>query len=63
MNNVIKILQDERAVVAHRLSQLDAAIKALGHEVAVKVKRTISAAARAKMSAAQKKRWAAKKSK
>jgi hypothetical protein len=28
MNNVIKLLQDERAVVAHRLSQLDVAIKA-----------------------------------
>jgi hypothetical protein len=60
MSNVIAVLNEERARVAHRLAALDAAIKALGHEAVVKGKRTrkISAAARAKMSAAQKKRWA-----
>jgi hypothetical protein len=60
MSNVIAVLTEERARVAHRLAALDAAIKGLGHEGEVKVKRTwkISAEARAKMSAAQKKRWA-----
>jgi len=57
----MKILRDERDKVAKRLSQLDAALKALGEGSAVvKTKRTwkMSAAARAKISAAQKKRWA-----
>jgi hypothetical protein len=56
MSNVIAVLNEERARVAHRLAALDAALKALGHEGEVKVKRTwkMSAAARAKISAAQK---------
>jgi hypothetical protein len=60
MSNVIAVLNEERARVAHRLAALDAAIKALGHEAVVKGKRRfkMSAAARAKMSAAQKRRWA-----
>ena len=59
MSNVIAVLNEERARVAHRLAALDAAIKALGHEVVAKGKRKkMSAAARAKISAAQKKRWA-----
>jgi hypothetical protein len=58
---MMKILRDERDKVAKRLSQLGAALKALGEGSAVvKTKRTwkMSAAARAKISAAQKKRWA-----
>ena len=61
VDNMMKILRDERDKVAKRLSQLDAALKALGEGSAVvKTKRTwkMSAAARAKISAAQKKRWA-----
>jgi len=59
MSNVIAVLNEERARVAHRLAALDAAIKALGHESVVKAKRKkMSAAARAKISAAQRKRWA-----
>ena len=59
MSTVIAVLNEERARVAHRLAALDAAIKALGHESVVKAKRKkMSAAARAKISAAQKKRWA-----
>ena len=59
MSNVIAVLNEERARVAHRLAALDAAIKALGHESVIKGKRKkMSAAARAKISAAQKKRWA-----
>ena len=51
---------DETYKTALDAHALDAALKALGHEAEVKVKRTwkISPAARAKMSAAQKKRWA-----
>jgi hypothetical protein len=59
MSNVIAVLNEERARVRHRLAALDAAIKALGHEAEVKGKRKkMSAAARARISAAQKKRWA-----
>lgn len=61
VDNMMKILRDERDKVANRLSQLDAALKALGEGTAiVKAKRKwkMSAAARAKISAAQKKRWA-----
>ena len=63
MSNVIAVLNEERARVAHRLAALDAAIKALGHESVVRGRRRkMSAAARAKISAAQKKRWAKAKS-
>jgi hypothetical protein len=60
MSNVIAVLNEERARVARRLAALDAALKALGHEGEVKVKRTwkMSAAARAKISKAAKARWA-----
>jgi hypothetical protein len=60
MSNVIAVLNEERARVAHRLAALDAALKALGHEAEVKVKRTwkMSAAGRAKISKAAKARWA-----
>jgi hypothetical protein len=64
MSNVIAVLNEERTRVARRLAALDAALKALGHEGEVKVKRTwkMSAAARARISAAQKKRLAKAKS-
>ena len=59
MSNVIAVLNEERARVAHRLAALDAAIKALGYESVVKAKRKkMSAEARARISVAQKKRWA-----
>ena len=49
-------------VLPLRLAALDAAIKALGHESVVKGKRKkMSAEARARISAAQKKRWAIKR--
>lgn len=58
IDNVTKILQDERQLVAERLSRLDAALKALSDGSGiVKHKRTMSAEARAKISAAAKKRW------
>jgi hypothetical protein len=68
MTDLLNMLHDERASLARRLAGVDAAIAALngsnGHvaqkaPVIVK-KRTwkMSAAARAKISAAQKKRWA-----
>jgi hypothetical protein len=58
MDNVMKILTDERDVVAERLSRLDAAIDAPrdGSGI-VKHKRTMSAEARAKISKAAKLRW------
>jgi hypothetical protein len=65
MTDLLKMLHDERATLARKLAGVDAAIHALNGSSAapaaavVKVKkRTVSAAARAKMSAAQKKRWA-----
>jgi len=66
MTNLLKMLHDERATLARKLAGVDAAIAALNGSrsaapgtAAVKVKkRIVSAAARAKMSAAQKKRWA-----
>ena len=59
VDNMIKILSDERDVVAERLSRLNAAIHALrdGSGI-VKHKRTMSAEARAKISKAAKLRWA-----
>jgi hypothetical protein len=69
MTELLKMLHDERATLARKLAGVDAAINALnGSNVAtviaamtgVKVKRTwtTSAAARKKISLAQKKRWA-----
>jgi hypothetical protein len=57
MTDLLRMLHDERASLAKRLAGVDAAIAALNGASAPK-KRTVSAAARAKMSAAQKKRWA-----
>jgi hypothetical protein len=58
MDNVMKILTDERDVVEERLSRLNAAIDALrdGSGI-VKYKRTMSPEARAKISKAAKFRW------
>jgi hypothetical protein len=59
MTDLLKLLNDERAAVAKRLAGLDAAIKALtGKSTPVKRKWTMSAEARAKISAAAKRRWA-----
>jgi hypothetical protein len=64
--NIIKALHNERKAVSERLSALDSAIHALSGEaikterkIAKTVKRTMSAATRAKISKAAKKRWAA----
>jgi hypothetical protein len=59
MTDILKMLRDERAAVAKRLAGLDAAIRALtGTSAPVKRTWTMSAEARAKISAAAKKRWA-----
>jgi hypothetical protein len=61
MTDLLKMLHDERATLVRKLAGLDAAISALNGNVApkaVKGKRTMSAAGRARISAAQKKRWA-----
>jgi hypothetical protein len=60
MTDLLKMLHVERATVAKRLAGLEAAIEALGGKSALvkKPKRTMSAEARAKISAAAKRRWA-----
>jgi hypothetical protein len=63
MTDLLKMLHDERASLARKLASVDAAIHALNGSAApakAGKKRTwkMSAAARAKISAAQKKRWA-----
>jgi hypothetical protein len=63
MTNLLNMLHDERASLARKLAGVDAAIHALNGSAAPAVakagkKRTMSAAARARISAAQKKRWA-----
>jgi ribosomal protein L15 len=69
MSNVIAVLNEERTRVARRLAALDAAIKALGGGTAASVsvvkhkRRKLSAEARARISAAQKARWAKTKTK
>jgi hypothetical protein len=64
--NIIKALSNEREVLSKRLRALDSAIQALSggaikteRKIAKTVKRTMSAATRAKISKAAKKRWAA----
>ena len=64
--NIMKALHNERKAVSKRLSALDSAIHALSggaikteRKIAKTVKRTMSAATRAKISKAAKKRWAA----
>ena len=69
MADLLNMLHEERASLVRKLAGVDAAIHALngGSAVSVKAgkKRTwkMSAAARAKISAAQKKRWAKAKKK
>jgi hypothetical protein len=62
MTDVMDALKQERTRVAQRLAALDSAIRALGGTAVVKqpaVKRSrFSPAARARMAAAQKARWA-----
>ena len=62
MTDLLNMLHDERASLLRKLTGVDAAIAALnGHSAApVKAvkKRTMSAAGRAKIAAAQRKRWA-----
>jgi hypothetical protein len=61
MTDLLQMLHDERASLVRKLAGVDAAIHALNGSVApakaaVKKKRAVSAAARAKMSAAQERR-------
>jgi hypothetical protein len=61
MTDLLKMLHDERAALLRKLAGVDAAISALNGSVApkgVRGRRTMSAAARARISAAQTKRWA-----
>ena len=61
MTDLLQMLHDERATLGEKLAGVDAAIAALnGNGAAPTKKRTwkMSAEARAKISAAQKKRWA-----
>jgi hypothetical protein len=61
MTDLLKMLHDERASLAGKLAGVDAAISALNGSAAPKAlkgRRPMSAAARARISAAQKKRWA-----
>jgi hypothetical protein len=60
MTNLLTMLHEERASLVRKLAGVDAAIAALNGTApkAVKGRRTMSAAARARISAAQKKRWA-----
>lgn len=61
MTDLLKMLYDERATLVRKMAGVDAAISALNGSAAQKAaegKRTMSAAARARISAAQKKRWA-----
>jgi hypothetical protein len=61
MTDLLTMLHEERATLVRKLAGLDAAISALNGSTApkaVKGRRPMSAAGRARISAAQKKRWA-----
>jgi hypothetical protein len=60
MINLLTMLHEERATLVRKLGGVDAAIAALNGAApkAVKARRTMSAAARARISAAQRERWA-----
>jgi len=61
MTDLLNMLHAERATLTRKLAGVDAAIHALNGNIAAPAKagkKRISAAARAKMSAAAKKRWA-----
>jgi hypothetical protein len=62
--DILKALNDKRKEYQQQINTIDAAIKLFSRELAgnpTKVKRTVSAAAKRKMSLAAKKRWAEKK--
>jgi hypothetical protein len=64
MSDLLNMLQEERATLVRKLAGVDAAISALTGSAApttAKRRRTMSAAARMRISAAQKKRWAKRK--
>ena len=68
--NIMKALHNERKALSKRLSALDSAIHALSgraikseRKIQKAVKRTMSAATKAKIAKAAKKRWAALKKK
>jgi hypothetical protein len=63
--DVLAVLRESRSELQQQLDTVDAAIKILGGSKQGKTKtgRTVSAAAKRKMSLAAKKRWAAIKSK
>jgi len=54
---VKKLMQKERAAHVREIAKLDAALTALGYD-GISSRRTMSAAARRRISAAQKARWA-----
>ena len=61
MTNLLTMLHEERATLVRKLAGVDAAISALNGSATTKVvkgRRPMSAAGRARISAAQKKRWA-----
>jgi hypothetical protein len=62
MTDLLKMLHDERTSTAKRLAGIDAAIQALNGNTQPKATKkrtwTMSAEARAKISAAAKRRWA-----
>ena len=60
MTDLLNMLHHERATLVRKLAGVDAAISALNGSAAPKAlrRRTMSAVARARISAAQKKRWA-----
>jgi hypothetical protein len=62
--DILKALKDKRREYQRQINTIDAAIKLLSGAVSGNLKkRTVSAAAKRKMSLAAKKRWAEKKSK
>jgi hypothetical protein len=65
MTDLLKMLHDERTALSKKIAGLDIAIHALNGssgnapvQAVARKKRTMSAATRAKISAAAKKRWA-----
>jgi hypothetical protein len=63
MSVVVQQLRREREKVKKQLQQIDAALSALGSVSSNGASRTMSAAARRKISLAQKARWAKQKAK
>jgi hypothetical protein len=59
--DILKALNDKRREYQQQIATIDAAIKLFIGEVGNPKRRTVSAAAKRKMSLAAKKRWAEKK--